>query len=276
MFTLASPAKINLFLRIIKRKEDGYHELASLFQTVTLFDTIRFDFSDQDLLTCSDSRLPCDERNLIHKALHLYRLHLGPIPPLHIHLEKRIPVEAGLGGGSSNAATTLWALNRIAAKPVSIDALKGVAKQIGADVSFFLSNGTAYCTGIGDIVQPAAPLPDRDLWLVKPAWGLSTPKVYKMLDASSLPQRNPEQSLKSFIEGDGEFYNDLEGPAFRLSAETRDLKRRLEACGFSTVLMSGSGSSFFCLGNAIPPADPGLTCFPVRFVNRSIDDWYSL
>src|ERR1700733_15970617 len=113
MLTLLSPAKLNLFLRIVRRRPDGYHDLASLFQTVSLADTLHFSLSERDQLTCTDPALLTDHTNLVLKAVDLFRKKTGLSFGLKIHLEKHIPYQSGLGGGSSNAATTLWALNQL-------------------------------------------------------------------------------------------------------------------------------------------------------------------
>lgn len=270
-----SPAKINLFLRILRRREDGYHELASLFQTIDLQDTLHIELSDKDQFTCSDPSLPCDQTNLVSKALALFRRKSGIDYPVRIHLEKRIPQQAGLGGGSSNAATTLWALNRLCGNGASDVELARWASEIGSDISFFFSSGTAYCTGRGEIFRSYPPLQPTNLWVVKPPQGLSTPKVYSKLKAAALPQRDPEKILTQFLNSNPEYFNDLEGPAFEIMPELGQLKEKLKECGFSVVLMSGSGSSFFCLGegNADIGLD-GLEIYPARFCNRSEGSWW--
>ncbi len=144
MLTLNSPAKVNLFLRILRRRSDGYHDLASLFQAISLYDTIHFALSDHDELTCDKPGIPTDSTNLILKAADLFRRKTGLKFGLKAHLEKRIPHEAGLGGGSSNAATTLWALNQLHGQPASPDELIAWSGEIGSDITFFLSHGTAY------------------------------------------------------------------------------------------------------------------------------------
>jgi 4-diphosphocytidyl-2-C-methyl-D-erythritol kinase len=274
MLTLISPAKINLFLRILYRRPDSYHELASLFQAISLCDTLHFKLASVDALTCTDPLLPTDHSNLVIKAAQLFKRKTGITQGLSIHLEKNIPQQAGLGGGSSNAATTLWAFNELCGKLVSEEKLAEWAGEIGSDISFFLSQGTAYCTGRGEKITSLPELPKESLWIVKPPEGLSTPLVYGKLNASLLPQRNPEQALESFHSGRPDYFNDLEMPAFAVLPKLADLKRELMDAGFSTVLMSGSGSSFFCLGSGLPPKIPGIKCFKACFVNRQKGSWY--
>ena len=143
MLTLASPAKINLFLRVLHRRQDGFHDLASLMQTVDLSDTIHFRLGEEDGLTCTNERLPTDNSNLILKAADLFRRKTGINQGLVAYLEKRIPMEAGLGGGSSNAATPLWAFNSLCGSPATEAELVSWGAELGSDVAFFLSHGTA-------------------------------------------------------------------------------------------------------------------------------------
>lgn len=275
LMKLSSPAKINLFLRILGKRPDGYHELASLFQVIDLCDSIDFSFSDKDSLTCSDPGIPLDGSNLILKAADLFRKKTGLSFGLKAHLDKKIPFMAGLGGGSSNAATTLWALNQMHGSMIGLDRLKQWAGEIGSDVAFFLTEGTAYCTGRGEILEDIPSLPSTSLWIVKPWFGISTPKVYGKLDVGSLERRDPKISLRQFLDGEPSFYNDLEGPAFSLMPELRNLKEQLLSMGYKAVLMSGSGSSFFCVG-AMPPKVEGAFVFPATFLNRSAYSWYTI
>lgn len=274
MLSLVSPAKINLFLRILRKRPDGYHELASLFQAVSLCDQLRFAVADRDSFTCTDPSLPTDQSNLVIKALYLFRRKTGIETPFQIHLDKRIPAQAGLGGGSSNAATTLWAVNQLCGQPATDEELRIWGAEIGSDISFFLSTGTAYCTGRGEKIRSLPALPKMSLVIVKPSHNLSTPQVYGRLQAASLPPRDPEKALQEHLQGRPSFFNDLEGPALELCPEVGELKERLLAGGFSQVLMSGSGSSFFCLGEGRLPAIPGLKHYKCTFLNRAPGAWY--
>jgi len=283
MLTLFSPAKINLFLRILRKRSDGFHELASLFQTVDLCDTLHFSLNSKDELICSDPSIPCDSSNLVLKASALFRRKTGIGVGLKVILEKRIPAQAGLGGGSSNAATTLWALNALCNRPVALPQLMEWGSELGSDVPFFLSQGTAYCTGRGEHVECLAPLPAPTLrvFLAKPKEGLSTPAVYQNLKLAQLVSQGQEQDqdpkilLHGFLKGKPTYINDLEAPAFKVMPSLADFKAKLVASGFEHVLLSGSGSSFFCLGNgALSPAEGGVTA-SVHFLNRPSDVWYS-
>jgi 4-diphosphocytidyl-2-C-methyl-D-erythritol kinase len=242
-----SPAKINLFFRVLRKRADGFHEIASLLQAIDLCDILTFKNHPRDLLTCSDSTLPCDESNLVMKALKRFRQHYE-VPPVHIHLEKRVPMQAGLGGGSSNAATVLWALNEKIGRRASISELCQIGGQLGSDVPFFFSLGSAYCTGRGEILEPFSFSPISG-YLAKPSFGLSTPLVYRETKVSELALIDPIQARDSFLGSHPQYFNDLEPAAFRIEPGLAQFKRKLLASHFSVVCMTGSGTAFFCLSN---------------------------
>jgi 4-diphosphocytidyl-2-C-methyl-D-erythritol kinase len=275
MLSLYSPAKVNLFLRILYKRSDGYHELASLFQAIDLCDVLHFQLSDEDKLTCTDPSLPLDHSNLVNKAIDLFRRKTHIKNKISVHLEKNIPQQAGLGGGSSNAATTLWALNQLFDCAATEEELAQWGAEIGSDISFFLSHGTAYCKGRGEILHFLDPLPSMTFVIVKPAQGLATPQVYKTLNPETLLQRDPEEILNGFLNNKPTYFNDLEIPAFKLIPDLLKLKHQLMESGFSDVLMSGSGTSFFCLGNGKVPTMEGMTSYSAKSINRSTGEWFT-
>lgn len=276
MLSLFSPAKINLFLRIISKRSDGYHNLSSVFQTISLGDTLTIELHDQDELTCTDPLLPTNASNLVLKATELFRRKTGLQQGFKIHLIKRIPTEAGLGGGSSNAATTLWACNQLTNSQLSLNTLKQWGAEIGSDISFFFSQGTAYCTGRGESVYHLPALAIRSLWIIKPQGGLSTPEVYRRLNfVNPVSERVIQRDLDTFLSGALPYFNDLEKPAFEMRPELAQLKNSLLQSGFEVVLMSGSGSSFFCLGHGQIPQQSDIMIFPVQYVHRSLCSWYT-
>jgi len=272
MLQLFSPAKINLFLRIVNKRPDGYHNLSSLFQTVDLRDTLSFQIHHRDLLTCSDPSLPTDKSNLILQAIQLFRDKTAISIYLKVHLEKKIPIQAGLGGGSSNAATTLWALNQLSRLKIEESRLMEWGAEIGSDVAFFFSNGTAYCTGRGEKIRELDPLPEQLVWIIKPGYNQSTAAVYKRLNAPL--EENHQKDLEDFLSSKISYFNDLEKPAFEIQPELGDLKKLLIENGFQNVLLSGSGSSFFCLspGRAIPNLN--LQVYPTKFINKNSNEWF--
>jgi len=259
---LFSPAKVNLFLRIIRKREDGYHDLASLFHTVSFGDKLTMEVLPEtataDELKCNLPHVPVDESNLVIRALNLFRDRSGVKTFFKLDLQKSMPAEAGLGGGSSNGATAFWGANALAGFPATATELLKWADDpvVGSDATFFLSEGTAYCTGRGEIVTPMDPLPvvkGTPLYLVKPNYGCSTGKIFKALDYDGLSKSDPEELLAAFTERgfDHDFWvNDLEPPAMQVVPELGALKEYLasEEFGFQAVMMSGSGSTLICVG----------------------------
>lgn len=228
-----------------------------------MFDRLFFSFADTDSITCTDPSIPCDETNLVSKALTLFRNRF-PTPPIKIHIEKNIPIQAGLGGGSSNAATTLKALNQLLGNPATTAELIEIGAPIGSDVAFFFSSGTAYCTGRGEILAPFTLPAPLSGWLAKPTYGLSTPLVYKNTRIEELPPRDPLDALKNYPQ----FYNDLEIPSFRLEPRLPILCKQLLQ-SFSTVTMTGSGTTFFCLDGKPKPIE-GVTFIPFRSIEEHL------
>lgn len=262
--SLAAPAKVNLFLRILGKREDGFHELASLFQTVSLRDTLDFweeppDASapiasmEVDPESVGREGIPTDDSNLVMRALQLYAAKTGEARRIHCKLRKAIPAQAGLGGGSGDAATALFAANQLAGFPVAESTLIEWAGELGSDISFFFSQGSAYCTGRGEVIEDVPPLPPTAIYLVKPRDGLSTPLVFKALGlqpGEELPGAEPRGLLSQFqtsVYG-APFVNDLEPPAFEVMPQLGQLRDSLAAYGFQAVMMSGSGSTIFCIG----------------------------
>ncbi|MBF5058578.1 4-(cytidine 5'-diphospho)-2-C-methyl-D-erythritol kinase [Candidatus Neptunochlamydia vexilliferae] len=254
---LFSPAKLNLFFRVLKKRTDGFHEIASLMQAISFGDTLHFEVSDKDTFTCTDPSLPTDETNFVPRARTLFREKTSFIQPIAIHLEKKVPIEGGLGGGSSNIATTLWALNQLSGLHIDEGTLSSWAGELSSDAPFFFSWGTANVTGRGEKVEPLKPLPPQSLYLAKPKGGLSTPLVYKHCC--------PNDSKEG---------NDLEAAAFALRPDLGDLKRELLALGFETVTMTGSGTTFFCTGAVEQPTLPDVNFWKTSFLWRKEGNWY--
>ena len=260
--SLRSPCKLNFFLRILGRRPTGFHDLASLFQAISLSDYMYFtklpSGATEDVLTCSDKSLSVDKSNLVIKALNLMRHKTGKSAFFKVHLEKIVPMQAGLGGGSGNAATAMFAFNSLTGLGASNDQLKEWSGDIGSDITFFFSTGTAYCTGRGEVVEPLPPLPFADETLIhvfKPAEGLSTALVFKALDLGKVSQINADSLLDCFESNgaikaaeDGRLVNDLEPPAFACAPSLKALKSRIEKIkAYKGVMMSGSGTSIYAV-----------------------------
>ncbi|KAJ4767230.1 4-diphosphocytidyl-2-C-methyl-D-erythritol kinase [Rhynchospora pubera] len=290
--TLFSPCKINVFLRITGKREDGYHDLASLFHVISLGDTIKFSLSPtktKDRLSTNVPGVPLDERNLIIKALNLYRKKTGTDNFFWIHLDKKVPTGAGLGGGSSNAATALWAANQFSGCIASEDDLQEWSAEIGSDIPFFFSHGAAYCTGRGEVVEdiPRALPPNLPMVLVKPKEECSTAEVYKRFRLEQTSSTDPSMLLKQITENgisQDVCINDLEPPAFEVLPSLKRLKKRIIAASrgdYQAVFMSGSGSTIVGVGAPDPPAfiydeDDYKDVFvsDACFLTREENEWY--
>lgn len=273
MLNVFSPAKINLFLQVLGKRTDGYHELSTLIQTVGFGDNLEIELASRDSLTCSDPLIPVDHSNLILKAAQLFRTKTGIKTGLKVHLHKRIPIQAGLGGGSSNAASTLWAFNQLVGQVATIEELQRWSAEIGSDIPFFFSLGTAHCTGRGEYVSNLTHLPPCPCWIIKPPIGLSTPDVYRAFQLNNSGQPS-KRYLEEILIGQYRYFNDLEQPAFMLKPELHDLKQTLMQKGFDTVLMTGSGSAFFCLGKGQTFSDHHVKSYSTCFINRTPYGWY--
>ncbi|PRQ32776.1 putative 4-(cytidine 5'-diphospho)-2-C-methyl-D-erythritol kinase [Rosa chinensis] len=290
--SLFSPCKINVFLRITNKREDGFHDLASLFHVISLGDVIKFSLSpskSKDRLSTNVSGVPLDDRNLIIKALNLYRKKTGSDNFFWIHLDKKVPTGAGLGGGSSNAATALWAANQFNGCLATEKELQEWSSEIGSDVPFFFSQGAAYCTGRGEVVQnipPPVPF-DIPMVLIKPQQACSTAEVYKRLQLDTTSSVDPLKLLERIsVNGISQdvCINDLEPPAFQVLPSLKRLKQRVLAASrgqYDAVFMSGSGSTIVGIGSPDPPQfvyddneykDVFLS--EANFLTREENHWY--
>ena len=226
MHSLKSFAKINWALRITGKRADGFHDLETVFQTISLHDELTFRESDRMTLRCDDPTIPTDETNLILRAARA----VGA-PPMAIELHKRIPAGGGLGGGSSNAAATLLALS------ADREDLASIALSLGSDVPFFLVGGTAYATGRGEVLTPLTPMPNIPLLLVLPEARVATKEAFARIAHYSKPLGM--DAYRTFEN----FTNDFEEPVFAMLPQLRELKERLYAAGAKWAGMSGSGST---------------------------------
>lgn len=291
--TLFSPCKINVFLRITGKRADGFHDLASLFHVISLGDIIKFSLSPsktKDRLSTNVPGVPLDESNLIIKALNLYRKKTGTDNYFWVHLDKKVPTGAGLGGGSSNAATALWAANQFSGCLATEKELQQWSSEIGSDIPFFFSNGAAFCTGRGEVVEDISlPIPlDIPMVLVKPPQACSTAEVYKHLRLDQTSKVDPitllEKISKNRISQDV-CINDLEPPAFEVLPSLKRLKQRIIAASrgqYDAVFMSGSGSTIVGIGSPDPPQfiyddDEYQDVFlsEASFITRAANQWYT-
>ena len=249
------PAKVNLSLDVVRRRKDGYHELEMVMHTVNLFDTVDISIEDANeilVMVSTDSAIiPSDDSNLCAKAANLFLNEIGVFKKVNIYIEKNIPVGAGLGGGSSDAAGTLLALNQLLDNPLSAEALAGLAKKIGADVPFFIYGGCMLARGIGEILSPLPSLREATILIAKPDYGISTPYVYKNLKLDiNIKHPDTQSVIKAIQQNDLSLLgkaseNVLETVVCKEYPEIEEYKQIMKNHGAVYSLMSGSGSSVF-------------------------------
>ena len=255
-FSVASPAKINLILKVTGKRKDGYHTLATLFQMLNLADTLTFspDPSGRVRVICSDRSIP-EKKNLVHRAARL--LWRPGLPGVRIDVKKEIPGGAGLGGGSSNAAAALMALNHVWRLGLSPERLRRLAAGLGADIPFFLTAPRAWGTGIGDKLTPLPPAADFHILLVKPRVKIPTPLVYRLYD-ERLTKKPALLRINTIFKKEGILLedtvrfleNDLENVVLETWPVVKRIKRELIDSGGKGVMLSGSGSTVFALFNS--------------------------
>jgi len=243
-----APAKVNLFLHVLNKRPDGYHDIFSLMQKISLYDELSFAPRRSGvILHCSDKTLPVDENNLVVRAAKVILGHCGYPFGVDISLIKKIPLTAGLGGGSSDAATTLKALNKIFSFGLNRAQLMRLGAELGADVPFFLFGNKALACGIGDELKRAPSYPRLHFLLIKPPFELSTKMVYQSLNLRLTTEKN-NYSIPQLLALDDiikELRNDLESVSLKIHPELAVLKKMLLGCGALGALMSGSGPTVF-------------------------------
>jgi 4-diphosphocytidyl-2-C-methyl-D-erythritol kinase len=248
-----APAKVNLFLEILAKRADGYHEIETLMVTVSLNDELEFteESSGGIQLVCDLPELSTGPDNLIQKAAALLARRTGCARGARINLRKRIPTAAGLAGGSSDAAATLAGLNQMWALGLANAELAALGAELGSDVPFFFAGPAAWCTGRGERATPLKPGAVLDLVLLCPPVGLATAGVYQGVQVPDKPVSG-EAMRQAFEAGDvagigQNLHNRLQDVAERLCPAVADIRRRVEALGPAGHRMSGSGTSYFAL-----------------------------
>jgi 4-diphosphocytidyl-2-C-methyl-D-erythritol kinase len=260
--TVKAPAKLNLSLRVLARRDDGFHEIDTLMVKLPgLADEIEFQETGHFSFQCDDPTIPADESNLVVKAVRSYEAATGKPCRHSITLKKVIPHGAGLGGGSSDAAATLHALNQLHGYALAVDPLRELAARLGSDIPFFLASGAARCTGRGEKIEQLPSPPALRVLLLKPSFGVSTPDAYgRWQDSNELPgiSYSPQSC-------DGvSLVNDLERPVFQKHRFLAELKQwLLERRETAAAMMSGSGSTVFAVLH--PDADPDALAKSARF-----------
>lgn len=250
-----SPAKINLFLNITGKRTDEFHNLVSLMCCINLYDTLYIKIGiETTAITCTHPGIPLDKTNLALRAANIFFKSLHIDESISIHLKKRIPVGAGLGGGSSNAAAVLLSLNRYYKYPFTRDELISIGLTLGADVPFFIFGKPAIVSGIGEKIKPFDGLKNRPVLVIYPGFSVSTAEVFKKYDLGLTKSKkkikiiflNKNNSVLKDKSGVEYFLsNDLEPVAAIEYPEIYDVKKALWKYGAQEVLMTGSGSAVF-------------------------------
>lgn len=277
MLSKASGCKVNLLLNVLGKRADGYNELETVMHPVNLCDRLDFERAETGIrLSCSDNRLPTNSKNLVFRAAAIFLQTIGSNDGIRVHLHKQIPIAAGLGGGSGNAAVTLLALNELFGHPLELAKLGELAASLGSDIPFFLQENPAIATGRGEIITPLAPFPTLRgtyLVLVHPGFGISTPWAYAQLAKFPVAARGEPgraQKLVSVLQtdlvaGGREFYNSLEAPALHKYPLLALFRENFHENGAIGALMSGSGSTTFALARSKTEAEKLLEKFKAKF-----------
>lgn len=246
--TVKAPAKVNLLLDVAGRRADGYHLIDSIFQTIDWYERVTVETADTLCFSCTGGA-PLDESNTAVKAARLFAAHVGCEANFRITVEKHVPMQAGLGGGSADAAGVLVALNRLTGAGLSVGTLCEIGEKIGADVPFCIRGGTALGTDIGTTLTPIKPFVHGCFVIVKPACGVSTPEAYRLVDHATDAAHPSATAFIQALEADDYatmaalMQNTFEG-ALQLP-ECMAAKKQLLQHGAMAACMSGSGSAVF-------------------------------
>lgn len=250
--TAFTPAKINLFLDIIGRLDNGYHSLFMVMQSIDLADIVTVEKCDESgiFLTCSEKSLPTDRRNIAYKAAEIFFEAIGEAPCVKIHIEKKIPFAAGLAGGSADAAAVFTALNEMFGSRFNITELCEIALSVGSDVPFCIRGGTCLSQNTGGVLSSLKPLKDCFIVLAKPICGVSTAEAYSAADNTYIYHPDCMRMLDACEKGDFEGICKYAGNVFEQVIEVPErveYKRIMRECGASLCQMSGSGPTVFAI-----------------------------
>lgn len=246
-------AKINIALDAIGKREDNYHLLRMIMQTVDLYDVIDIEKSNDSSISisCNKHYVPTDERNLAYKAAVLFRENFNIKDGIKISIKKNIPVAAGMAGGSTNAAAVLVIMNKLFNVNASLEELKELGLKIGADVPYCIEGGTALCEGIGEVITPLKPFENKILVVLKPNFGVSTKEVYTNLDINKIRKHvNIEELIEAMKNDDLNYVaknmkNVLENVTLKKHSILKAIKEDMRRSGALGAMMSGSGPTVF-------------------------------
>ncbi len=260
---LRAYAKINLYLDVLSKREDGYHNIETVFHSIGLHDEVILRERSKTGITisCNHPDVPNDSTNIAFRAAEFIRDVVGGIGGLEIQINKRIPVAAGLAGGSADAAAVLYGVNELFQLGLSYQKLLEIGAKLGADVPFCLNGGAAFGTGIGDILTPLSPLVDLPLLLINPGITISTADIFNNLHIPLTKRENGSIIIRKYVEKADMFgvanylYNVLEPQVFHIHPELANLKTQLSTqTGCCGALMSGSGATIFAIMRDIETA----------------------
>ncbi|MDO5148724.1 MAG: 4-(cytidine 5'-diphospho)-2-C-methyl-D-erythritol kinase [Oscillospiraceae bacterium] len=251
-FSIKTYAKINLTLDVTGRRSDGYHNIDSIFEEISVSDTVTVSLNDSEKTTvsCNVPEVPCDERNIVWKAADVFFSTTGvKNPGINIHIQKNIPCQAGMGGGSTNAAGVFRVLNRIFDTHMTDRQLMEISVRTGADTPFFIKGGLAHITGIGDIITELKPLSEHFIVVAKGTEGVSTAGAYKEIDSLSDPEHQDSERILNACANDN--ITTLMSSALNtfelttLPGDIASIKSIMKKHGSSGTLMTGSGAAVF-------------------------------
>lgn len=249
-----APAKINLTLDVLGKREDGYHEVDMVMTTIDLADRLTFELLKEDVIQIQtyDRFIPNDQRNLAYQAAQLLKETNDVKQGVRITIQKKIPVAAGLAGGSTDAAAALRGLNHLWNLHLTLDELAQYGAKIGSDVPFCVYGGTARATGRGEQIEHIAAMPHSWVVLVKPAISVSTASIYSKVDSTILGRNATQQMVAALTEGQYNkicrtMHNALESITMYQYPEVARLKEKMQKIGADAVLMSGSGPTVFAI-----------------------------
>lgn len=253
---LDSFAKINLSLDVLEEREDGYHNIDTIMQLIDLKDVIEIECIDQNecIIECNKQNIPLDHTNLVHKAWEALKKYTGIQQGIKVHIQKNIPVAAGLAGGSSNAAAVIKGLNEILGLNLSKEEMMEIGIGIGADVPYFFMGKTARATGVGNIFEEISPLKTEGVLIVNNGREISSKEVYEDIETSEKSKIGKvvsaieNQDLNALRES---AYNTMERVVFEKYPKIQEIKNRLLSLGADVVLMSGSGATVFAITNTL-------------------------
>ena len=277
---IKTPAKINLTLDVIGIRSDGYHEIESVMQTIDLYDYLTFNLTPAKELKINlegtNPNIPYNEKNLVHKAIKLFYEEIKPTPFLiNVFIEKNIPTEAGLGGGSANAAGTIWALNKLINTNLPDNIINKLCAALGSDLNICYWGGTSYATSRGELIEKIN-TPNYNVSIIKPLnFGISAKEGYKMFD--SLEKTTISQSSKTLIKAINQnlditqyLHNDLEIAPLEKYKDLQTIKST-----YPNSIMTGSGSAYIVLKKELEtklPAKDFITIENLSFINKGIQE----